>query len=597
MAMPHKTLHPQKKAGRQHRASQQTGRQETGGRKKKWTNRLPIGLIYANHYAVGMSNLGFQLVYELLNNEEGIVAERIFLPEDDRAPTSVESGRLPGDFPILLFSVSFEADYLNLIRLLILGDILPFADVRRRQPVAPLQHGGLPLIIGGGVATFINPEPLAPFIDCFILGEAEPVLPSIADFLRLQLQTGKSPRAREPLLLKLAQTHSCCYVPQLYTFSYSDAGRLEAITPTAPVPRRVKRALLSEPAAAAGHSHFLASEAEFADLYMTELGRGCSRGCRFCAAGFVYRPPRLWPAETIVKALEKRPPSSKRIGLLGMEMIPADDLKIIAEYLLKESCQLSFSSLRADAISKQLLELLGASGLKTSAIAPDGGSERLRRVINKGITENDLLQAAAALINAGVSNLKLYFMIGLPTEEDEDIREMVSLIMKIKQKALSIGRRRGSMSRLTLSINCFIPKPWTPFQFHPFTEVETLKRRLRYLRQALAGEANISIKAEKPEKSLFQALLARGDRRLGPALHDIALTGKNWQQALKQHNIQVEEYAGRPRQADELLPWEIIDQGISKKFLWNEYRKALRGQSTSPCDTTVCKLCGVCRDR
>jgi len=573
---------------------------ETGGWKKKWKNRLPVGLIFPNHYAVGMSNLGFQLVYGLLNENPRIVAERIFIPDRPGPPQTIESGRLVTDFPVLLFSVSFEQDYLNLIKILINSSIPPLAEDRttdtdgRPAPVTTMAAGGMPVIIAGGVATFMNPEPLAPFVDCFIIGEAEPVLPEIIALLLERLQDDATPAGKDDLLRELAHKYSCCYVPQLYRFNYRPDGTLAAITAEAGLADRIKKSILAEPQPQAAHSHILSSEAEFSELYMTELGRGCSRGCRFCAAGFVYRPPRLWPAETIINGLRQRPATARRVGLLGMEMVQPQDLNTIAAYLLKESCSLSFSSLRADVISPQLVELLAASGLKTAAIAPDGGSERLRRVINKGITEDDVLAAAEALVRAGVANLKLYFMIGLPTEEDDDIRELVALTLKIKDKVLAIGSRRGKMSRLTLSVNCFIPKPWTPFQFHPFAGVGILKNRIKYLRQELAGIANIRIKAEKPEKSFFQAALALGDRRLGKGLLAVAQSDKNWRHILKKLQIKPEDYCLRTRSRDELLPWEIIDHGIDKDYLWAEYQKALAGKSTIPCDTAICKKCGVC---
>jgi radical SAM superfamily enzyme YgiQ (UPF0313 family) len=443
----------------------------------------------------------------------------------------------------------------------------------------------------------MNPEPLAPFVDCFIIGEAEPVLPEIIVLLLERLQDVSTPIDRNDLLRELAHSYSCCYVPQLYRFDYRPDGTLAGITGQDGLPDRITKSILAEPRPKAAHSHILSSAAEFSDLYMTELGRGCSRGCRFCAAGFVYRPPRLWPPETIIKGLRERPATARRVGLLGMEMVRPEDLNIIAEYLLKESCSLSFSSLRADVISPELIELLAASGLKSAAIAPDGGSERLRRVINKSITEDDVLTAAEALVRAGVANLKLYFMIGLPTEEDDDIRELVTLTMKIKNKVLAIGSRRGKMSRLTLSVNCFIPKPWTPFQFHPFAGVGVLKSRIKYLRQELAGTANIRIKAEKPEKSFFQAAVAMGDRRLGKGLLAVAQSDKNWRQVLKKLQIKPEDYCLRPRNRDELLPWEVLDHGIDKNYLWAEYQKGLAGRATSPCDTVICKKCGVCNGR
>lgn len=592
-------------ASRKTSLARKWGSQEIGGLKKKWTNRLPVGLIYPNTYSVGMSNLGFQLVYGLLNSDPHIVAERIFLPAEGNQPKSIESDRLVTDFPVLLCSVSFEQDYLNLIKILHLSGIQPLAAKRTSSgskgsaAVASVASGGQPLVIAGGVATFINPEPLAPIIDLFIIGEAEPVLPEIMTLLvRLLVDKGKKTLARDELLRELATRFPYCYVPQFYNFTYGPAGELLSIQAAFPgLPNRIKRAVLHRPEAAAGHSLLLTPDTEFANLYMTELGRGCSRGCRFCAAGFVYRPPRLWPPDTIVSGLGERPPTCQRIGLLGMEMLRAEDLGLITEYLLNESCSLSFSSLRADAIGPQLTELLAKSATRTSAIAPDGGSERLRRVINKSITENDLLSAAESLIQAGIRNLKLYFMIGLPTETLEDLEELIALTLKIKKKMLSVGRTTGKIGRIALSVNCFVPKPWTPFQFHPFEEVLSLKKKIKHIRARLSGESNIKITAERPEKVFFQAVIARGDRKVGNALSLAVQTARGWREVFNRLKLPPENYATRRREQNELFPWEILDHGIDRNFLWTEYQKALKGKMTSPCDTSSCKRCGVCNGK
>ncbi len=571
---------------------------EAGGWKKKWKGKLPVALIYPNTYPVGMSNLGYQLVYGLLNEHPDIVAERIFLTDGDKRPVSVESCRPLLDFPILLCSISFEHDYLQLLKLLDLGGLPPLAADRARTGFnfsgsSQKPPGTGPLVIAGGVATFINPEPLAPFIDLFIIGEAEPILPQVMEFLRSK--TG--PVDRNTLLRELAVKYQGCYVPELYEETYNDDGTLSPTTASSGLPKRIKKITLSSLQDKAGHSLVMSPDAEFANLYMTELGRGCSRGCRFCAAGFVYRPPRLWSADTIISALNERLPGSKRVGLLGMEMARREDLVSIADYLLKDSCSLSFSSLRADVITPELLDLLGQSGLKSAAIAPDGGSERLRKVINKNITEKDLLTAAGALVNAGVMNLKLYFMIGLPTETDDDILEMVELTRRIKKKILKIGQQKKKLATLTLSVNNFIPKPWTPFQYESFTPISLLKKRIKLLRSKLAGESNIKITVDSPEKAYFQAVLARGDRKVGRVLLQIARSGKNWRQVFKQEGIKPEDYAMRKREQFEVFPWEIIDHGIDRQYLWAEYKKALIGKATGPCDTEICKRCGVCNDQ
>ncbi|MDH4320751.1 MAG: radical SAM protein, partial [Desulfobulbaceae bacterium] len=431
--------------------------------------------------------------------------------------------------------------------------------------------------------------PLADFVDLFVLGEAEAALPPVLAFLKGKVVGS----GRDALLLGLAVEVAGCYVPSLYTPVYDRDGIFQSFETTAGVPPRVAK-LTAPHRPTAGHSVLLSPDAEFADLYLTELGRGCSRGCRFCAAGFVYRPPRLWSADAIVQALAERPKDVRRIGLLGMEMARVDDLSVLAGYLLDEACSLSFSSLRADVITSRLVELLGKSGLKSAAIAPDGGSERLRRVINKGITEPELLTAAEALAEAGVTNLKLYYMIGLPTETDADIDEMADLTLRIRERVMAVGRRKGYLGTLTLSVNCFVPKPWTPFQFYGMAPVAVLKNRLQYLRKKMSREANVRIIADHPDRALFQATLARGDRRLGPALLAFAAEGGNWRQLLKRLGLRAEDFALRERGKDESFPWEIVDHGIDRKYLWHEYQQALAARSTQPCDTSRCRRCGVC---
>jgi radical SAM superfamily enzyme YgiQ (UPF0313 family) len=430
---------------------------------------------------------------------------------------------------------------------------------------------------------------LAPFVDLFVVGEAEPILPQLMAHLADHL-TAEEPEA---LLRKIVREFSGCYVPRFYTMHYGKDGILKRIEPDPEVPSRVRRLVLEE-SPVAGHSKLLSPEAEFANLFLAELGRGCSRGCRFCAAGFVYRPPRLWSAESILAGLAERPQDIKRVGLLGMEMARSEDLARIAEYLLGEGCALSFSSLRADAISSELCHLLAQSRLKSAAIAPDGGSERLRRVINKGISEQDVLCAAEALARAGINHLKLYFMIGLPTETEDDLAELLLLTDKVRQTLLGVGRETGRMGNITLSVNSFVPKAWTPFQFHGFAPVTALKKSIKFLRKGVAGMANTRLVVDQPGNAFYQAVLARGDRRVGLALYAMLQSGQNWRQAMRGYGVDPEEYAMRQRGQEELFPWEIIDHGIDRHYLWAEYQKALAEKSTIACDTTQCRRCGVC---
>jgi len=342
---------------------------------------------------------------------------------------------------------------------------------------------------------------------------------------------------------------------------------------------------------------------------MTELGRGCSRGCRFCAAGFIYRPPRLWSGPAIIDALQRRPQTIDRIGLLGMEMAEDRVIDEIIGYLRNQDCSLSFSSLRADRISPPLIELLAASRIRSVAIAPDGCSERLRRVINKNLSEEKLLEAAVALTTAGIVHLKLYVMVGLPTETQEDLAELVRFIGRLKREIDPIGRDRGRLTELTLSVNSFVPKPWTPFQYCSYggldpgearaavssqPAIKRLRERIGYLRKHLGRLPNIRLKTDRPERILRQAILARGDRRLAPALIKCALRGGVLKKSLHEIGLTAHQYAVRPRDDDEIFPWDILDHRINPHYLYDEYRRAFSEKSTAACRPDRCRSCGVC---
>jgi hypothetical protein len=316
----------------------------------------------------------------------------------------------------------------------------------------------------------------------------------------------------------------------------------------------------------------------------------------------------LWDIEAILNNLGDRPEPIKRIGLLGMEMTSQDNLELIAEQIGADGCSLSFSSLRADRISDKLLELLGSSNLKSVAIAPDGASERLRRVINKQLTEADLVGAAEKLTETGLHRLKLYLMIGLPTETFDDLDEFIGLVQRIREVMEGIGRPRGRLSELSISVNCFVPKPWTPFQFHPFGSsgvcadeatidgreaVQLLRAKIKYLRGGLGSLPNLRLKFDNVDQALFQAILSRGDRRLAEVLLNMAVSGISWKQALKRSGLSAELFATRQYGRHSPLAWSIVDHGIEDGYLWREYQRSFEEKATPPCDTGVCRICGV----
>ena len=471
--------------------------QETGAIRKSHGGRIRVALVYPNTYWVGMSNLGFQAVYYLLNQRPDTVCERAFLPEPQycsspinwgttgpkqeremlrtRTPLcSLESQTPLADFDIVAFSISFEGDYPNVLKILQLARISPDAGKRER-----------PLVILGGVCVTANPEPLALLADACVLGEGEDVVGEIMDAYANARQERAS---RDELLQQLAQIDGV-YIPR---------GGTGATT------RRWVKDLDKWPTV----SRVLTPNTEF-DMYLVELSRGCLHHCDFCLVSRIYSPCRFRSLEAIQKSVDEGLALGKTIGLVGAAVSDYPWMDRLSQYIIQRGGKFSVASLRADSLSPALLEGLAQSGHKTLALAPEAGSERLRRLIHKGLTEEQILAAAQAIQAQGIPNIRLYFMIGLPTEESRDIEAIIALARKASQ----IMRAANPRSQLTLSVSCFVPKPHTPLQWREMDTVNNLKAKIKYIRQQLEGYAKVA--ADSPRSAHQQAAFSLGDRRIG----------------------------------------------------------------------------------
>ncbi len=558
---------------------------ELGSIRKSWKGRLKVALVYPNTYHVGMSNLGFQTVYRLFNRFDHVVCERAFLPDEDRRGTgrivSMESGRPIGEFDIIAFSVSFENDFPHIL------DIL-------EQAALPLQTGDRgvphPLVTAGGVACFLNPEAIAPFIDCFFMGEAEALVSGFIEALDPSV-------GRQALLKQLAQKVPGLYVPAFYQPSYHADGTLGAFEPAADIPPTVQRVQATDFCrTAACSSAVITPRTLFGNTLLTEVGRGCPHGCRFCSAGYIYRPPRFKTAAAVETAIVDGAALTDKIGLVGAAVSDFPDLDRICHLAHERQFDLSFSSLRADALTSELIATLRRNKVKTATIAPDAGSERMRRVINKGIGEADILDGAEALVSGGIPNLKLYFMVGLPTETDDDVEAIVELCKKIKHRFLKSSRARKKIGGITVSLNTFVPKPFTPFQWEPMADLPLIKARIGRVRSGLKKVPNVRLHADIPRWAYLQGLFSRGDRRVSDLLLRAHHNGGNWPKTLKESAVNADFYNYRRRALDERLPWDFIDTGIRKSFLQREYRRALAGKTSPPCSMEPCRECRICMD-
>ena len=545
-----------------------------------------VAIVYPNTYFVGMSNLGLHIIYEEINLHPSSVCERIFLPEKkeldvyDKTKTplmSVETQRPMHQFDVVAFDVTFEMDYFHIPLMLRYG----------RVPVMSEDRTGFdPIVIAGGPCATFNPEPFADFIDAFIIGEGEGIVTAVLDRIRLGRENGEG---REETIAALAQIDGV-YVPVLYTPQYDDNKRFVGYDIAEGAPKTIRRHF--EPLTSGGETVIATNFTEFGAMYIIEVARGCGRHCRFCMAGYCFRVPRVRPLDILKEGVDRAEKLGKKVGLMGAAISDYPEVDELVTYIRSKDMRYSCASLRADSLTQAVVDGLADSGQKTITIAPETGSERLRRVINKGISEEHLQNAATLSAKSGIQHMRLYIMIGLPTETDEDIEAIVGLAERTQAHMAEVGCK----GRLTLSINPFIPKPFTPFQWMAMDNQKTVEKKLQYIKKALQKNRRIEVLVESPKEAYIQGVLARGDRRLGAVLAACAADrgSKSFKAEMKAAGLDMDEMNYRERSFDEFLPWSHLDMGMDDGYLEMEWKRSVEEAYTPPC-VQGCKRCGVCK--
>ena len=559
----------------QRQAAQQLLSLERGHGRRSVGDRLRVVLAFPNTYYVGMSNLGVQTVHHLFNLEDGVSCERVFLPPkqelrallSSRTPLVTLDTQTPvSDFDVLAFTVSFEWDYVNILTMMRLAGMPVYASERTDR------H---PLVVLGGAVTFLNPEPLAPFVDVVTAGEGEALIPPLVSAV--------SATDRRSALRRLA-TLPGFYVPTLYRVSYDDKGVVKPYQATErEVPLFVPKAAVKtiddiDPPC----TRIFTPQTAFGSRFLIEVVRGCAKLCRFCWAGYNYLPVRAFSTDRILSLAESAKPHANRVGLVSIALCDHPDIEEILERLLALDYTISPASLRLDDLTPQIVQLLHQSGERTVTIAPETGSDRLRRVINKVVTNAQILDKADLIFSSGIENLKLYFMLGLPTETDEDLVAIRDLVVQLRDRMLKYARRRGRPGRIVGSVNPLVPKPGTSYQWLPMTSPAIVASRTKRLKGLLSGLDHVYLSIKSERQSFYQALLSLGDRRVAPVIDAAAQNGGDWRRAAETADVDPEFWVFRDRSQDEVLPWDIIDGGIKAEFFRSEFLKSMRAEPTLP---------------